>query len=251
MIALILACTAIALIVGYSVASYSQGSETANTYYNSFAPQQANSLTNAEKIVRIRLPAVDTNNVGSLVDLSVREEPGEGQVFFRIDQNNPLIDPDTQTSLRTALTVAKRLTGKSIQGENIFYDVETESMVVGGQSAGAAATIATMALLNAEQLRSDTIITGTIQEDGSIGPVGKVLEKAVAAKAAGYNTILVPAGESTETVLQQQCTENNNGNTYVRECNSVPVKENIQEQTGLKVIEVSNVQTAYSLMRKP
>jgi len=37
-------------------------------------------------------------------------------------------------------------------------------------------------------------MTGTLNHDGSIGPSGKILEKAIAAKEAGAKVFLVPVG---------------------------------------------------------
>ena len=64
-----------------------------------------------------------------------------------------------------------------------------------GPSAGAALTIATIAALKHDSIRSDVVITGTINADGTIGQIGGVLEKAQAAKDIGAKLFLVPVGQ--------------------------------------------------------
>jgi len=51
------------------------------------------------------------------------------------------------------------------------------------------------------------MITGTINEDGTIGKAGGIFEKAAAAKAAGITTFLVPKGQSLENnvIKERRC----------------------------------------------
>ena len=44
--------------------------------------------------------------------------------------------------------------------------------------------------------RGRVVATGTINEDGSVGPIGALEQKAVAVKDAGGTLFLVPAGQS-------------------------------------------------------
>ncbi|MDX1449272.1 MAG: S16 family serine protease [Acidimicrobiia bacterium] len=71
-------------------------------------------------------------------------------------------------------------------------DIDTNN--VGGPSAGMMYTLALIDLLSEEDLTHGHIIagTGTIEADGSVGGIGGIRQKVVAAKAAGAAYMLVP-----------------------------------------------------------
>ncbi len=197
----------------------------------------------------IRLPAVDKEGQGALADLTVEALPGHGRVFIGFDAS-PLVNADTQSSLRIALDVAKRLGQNSASGWDVFYTFSTQSDVVGGKSAGAAATVATIAVLSDATLRNDVLLTGTVEPDGSIGPVGKILEKAKAVRAAGYRTFLVPVGESVQTIVVEECKQKQTANAVARECSSTTQSVDIAQQVpGLSIVEVKDVLEAYRLIK--
>jgi hypothetical protein len=64
-----------------------------------------------------------------------------------------------------------------------------------GPSAGAAMTVGFLAVLNGDHLHRSMALTGTIEPDGRIGPVGALPDKIMAAAREGYRTILVPQGQ--------------------------------------------------------
>ncbi len=67
-----------------------------------------------------------------------------------------------------------------------------------GPSAGAAMAVGFMAVLRGHQIVRGVALTGTLQPDGSIGPVGAIPDKVRAAVREGYRTILVPEGQLTD-----------------------------------------------------
>lgn len=74
------------------------------------------------------------------------------------------------------------------------FPIDIDSSNVGGPSAGMMYTLAVMDILTGESLTKGNVIagTGTIQEDGSVGAIGGVRQKVVAAEAAGARLMLVP-----------------------------------------------------------
>lgn len=130
--------------------------------------------------------------MGSLGNLTVEVEPGEGYVYFSAD---PLTQIDTQGAARTAALVASYVLGKDPLSYNFYYRLESGSMIIGGPSAGAAMTVATIAALLGKQVRGDVLVTGMINPDGTIGPVGGIPEKLKAAAEGGAKIFLVPAGQ--------------------------------------------------------
>ncbi len=194
----------------------------------------------------LKLPAVSSNSKGVLADLELVISSGEGRVYTRIDGDNPLVNTDTQNSMKRAVNKARSYT--HVQDKDLYFSMNSGSNLVGGVSAGAAFTMLTIAALNGDKLRNDTLITGSIELDGSIGPVGKVLEKAAAVKKAGYVRFLVPKGEGITSEDKTDCVKKDFENGFYESCTSVPIQVNIQNKTGLEIIEVTNFTQAYELM---
>jgi len=65
---------------------------------------------------------------------------------------------------------------------------------IDGPSAGGLMTIATMASLLGHKVKADATMTGTINPDGTIGPVGGIPHKIDGAAAKGKTLVLVPTG---------------------------------------------------------
>jgi PDZ domain-containing protein len=77
------------------------------------------------------------------------------------------------------------------------FDVDIDSGQVGGPSAGLAFTLAVLDVLTEGELTGglSVAVTGTIGDDGGVGEVGGVVQKAAAAADAGAELFLVPPGE--------------------------------------------------------
>jgi PDZ domain-containing protein len=75
--------------------------------------------------------------------------------------------------------------------------VGIDSGNVGGPSAGLAFTLAILDVLTPGELTGGhkIAVTGTIDFDGNVGPVGGGVQKAVAVRNAGYEAFLVPSDE--------------------------------------------------------
>jgi hypothetical protein len=64
-----------------------------------------------------------------------------------------------------------------------------------GPSAGAAMTVGFLAVLRGDRVLRGVALTGTLQPEGRIGPVGAIPDKVRAAAREGYRTILIPQGQ--------------------------------------------------------
>ena len=137
----------------------------------------------------IKVPAVDSNGDGVITSLVVEVTKGTGKTLIDID--SVLFIADTQSSIRTAKEVAAQYTGKDLNKYDIIYHLDTNASIIGGPSAGAALTIATISALENQKIKDNIVITGTIQADGTIGEVGGILDKAKAAKLSEANLFLV------------------------------------------------------------
>ena len=190
----------------------------------------------------IRLPAVDEEGKGATTWLHVSVVPGKGRTLT--DINNLLFWVDTQYSIQIAKAVAANQTKTNVSDIDIIYQIDTVAALVEGPSAGAALTIATMAALAGKEFPDNVLITGTINPDGTIGPVGGILEKAKATKGIGADVLLVPEGQSTEISFSMQKSCRLIGPiTYCTE-DVVPVQTDIETQAGIEVIEVSSIDEA-------
>lgn len=235
------------LIVGIFAGSAGTMLLIAGTYQTQTQQPVLSSGMSNESVAEINLLAVDQNGNGVSTPLIVELRPGTGETLANIDKL--LFWTDTQESIQTAKAVAENITGIAPSNYDIIYSIESGSSVVGGPSAGAALTIATMAVLQNQTLRSDIVITGTINPDGTIGQVGGVLEKAQAAKDIGANLMLVPEGQGTQTTLipHEECETRG----VMQICQTTYTQEsvNIGEDVGISVMEVDNVSQAYGYFK--
>ncbi|WP_420639686.1 PDZ domain-containing protein [Candidatus Poriferisocius sp.] len=81
-------------------------------------------------------------------------------------------------------------------------DVEIDSGSIGGPSAGLALTLGVIDLLTPGELTGDRRVaaTGTIALDGTVGAIGEVDQKAIAAQRAGVDLLLVPVSNVADAV---------------------------------------------------
>jgi len=91
-----------------------------------------------------------------------------------------------------AATVGTLLTGSPLNGRTITFDVNGE---IDGPSPGALMTIGVIALLRGDKVKNDITMTGTINPDGTIGPVGGIPYKIDGVVQAHKKRMLIPLGE--------------------------------------------------------
>jgi len=195
--------------------------------------------------VELRIPAVaqlpNGTMVGVLSNLTVKVTPGSGIVYFSAD---PLTQLDTQGSARTAAFVACYILGLNFRDYNFYYHISSGSSVIGGPSAGAAMTVATLAALEGVKLRRDVIMTGMINPDGTIGPVGGIPDKLEAAAKGGAKVFLIPAGQRVVTEVVQKTVTVGIFHMVTTQKKEVDLVK-LGEKLGVKVIEVSDITEAF------
>lgn len=192
--------------------------------------------------ISMYLPAVDADGKGVNTILTIEVTPGTGRTLTDID--NLLFWADTQHSIRIARRVAENITGKRMEDYDIVYTIEANASLIGGPSAGAALAVATIAALEGRKLKDNVMITGSINRDGSIGPVSSVLEKAKAAKEAGVELFLVPLLQSRDVIYET--TENCEvfGASQICTTETKPRKVEVEKESGIEIVEVASVQDA-------
>ena len=190
----------------------------------------------------ITVPAVDNKGNGVTTRIIVSATPGTGKTL--IDVDHLLFWQDTQNSVRTAKEVAERETKLDLTKYDLVYTIEANASIISGPSAGATLTVATIAALENKELKSDVLMTGAINHDGTIGPVGGITDKAKAAKQAGATTFLVPLLQGNEVTYETK--EYCRDFKFSKFCNieQVPKKVNVAEEVGIKIVEVQNIKEA-------
>ncbi|MDI6798894.1 MAG: hypothetical protein QMD12_02780 [Candidatus Aenigmarchaeota archaeon] len=192
--------------------------------------------------VSLRIPAVDQEGNGVITTLKVETKQGEGRVLVNINQL--LFWIDTQNSIRVAQKVAQNLTGIDLSNIDLIYAIETNASIIEGPSAGAAIAVATIAAIQNKTINQSVMMTGTVNSDGSIGPVGEIVAKAKASKDVGAKLFLVPLGQAVQTRYKpvERCEKF----WHVTYC-SIEYKAekiDVEKETGIQVEEVSNVAEA-------
>jgi len=211
-------------------------------------PILAPSYMDVTKRVEVVAPAVKMTEAGLegvISYITVEVGPGSGHVFV---DTMPLTNLDTQASARLAAEVAEEVTGFDMEKHDVFITVRSEAPVIGGPSAGGVIAVALIAALLDLKVDPKVMMTGTINPDGSIGPVGGILEKAEAAAKAGATLFLVPEGQLV--VTQQQTRKEKIGPIVqiITQPVTIDVGSYAWERWGLKVEEVRTAREAVEKM---
>ena len=188
---------------------------------------------------------------GTVMDITVDIRDGRGLVLVNTEIPTGV---DFQTSARTAVKVAQSETGVDLSDKDVIFSINAKGnstasdlQAVDGPSAGAAMTVLLAAELSAggnTKLKQDVLMTGTINPDGTIGPVGGVPEKAIAAGQYGAKIFLVPPSQAFYN--EQVCEKRQEGPFIYQTCRSEqkPLSEYTEKNFGMKIVEAENIKYA-------
>ena len=219
-----------------------QGDNNGEEVYNLESKTETFFSSDGATRVKMYLPAVDEEGNGVNTILTVEATRGSGRTLTDID--NLLFWADTQHSIRIARKVAENITGKKMEDYNIVYTIEANASLIGGPSAGAALTIATIGALEGKKLNEKVMITGSINHDGSIGPVSAILEKAKAAREKGATLFLVPLLQSRDVVYETSEHCETFGSTKVCTTETKPKKVDVAAEANITIKEVETIKDA-------
>ncbi len=192
--------------------------------------------------IEIFLPAVEEEGDGTMAWLEVEINEGEGRVLLDIDDIFFL--EDTQESVRIAKSVAEKTTNIDASIYDIIYSFNANASKIEGPSAGPAMAIATSVALKNKTINKSVTITGYLREDGTIGKVSGILEKAESAKQNQIKLLLIPVGQRIQTKIEtEKNCENGILTTYCK-TETISKKVDIQEEVGIDVIEIENISEA-------
>ncbi len=191
-------------------------------------------------VTSMQVPAVDANGNGVLVNFTVELIPGSGRVLVA---TSPLIGIDTQHSERIAVEVAKKYLNRSLDDKDVLFIFQANAESIDGGSAGAAMAIALICELLNKTPSKGVTITGAIDENGNILPVGGIIAKARAA-AEKFRVFLIPKGQEVQYVYKKKV-------RYVKGIlieevypETLNLTEYAKEYWNLTVVPVSNIREA-------
>ena len=142
---------------------------------------------------------------GILLSAEVIVTNGTGHVFV---DTSPYTQVDLQGSARLAAMVTSDVLGIDQRKYDFYYIIDIPSPIIGGPSAGGALTVATIASVNNWTLKPGVVMTGMINPDESIGPVGGIPFKLEAVAASNATIFLIPEGQSEFTIQKDIATSN-------------------------------------------
>ncbi len=186
-----------------------------------------------------------TTYKGSVLKITVEIRDGTGLVLVNTAIPTGV---DFQSSAHTAVLVAQNVTGIDLSKKDIIFSVSSghnqDLQAVDGSSAGGAMTVLLISELLGKQINDHVLMTGTIQPDGTIGPIGAADAKADAAGQYGAKIFLVPVGQAVVPV--QNCSEKNEGPITYQTCTTEqePLSPIMESKYGMKVIEINTIQDA-------
>jgi uncharacterized protein len=160
---------------------------------------------------------------GGIKPTVITLEPGRGQLlgisFFESQLGTA--GDQWRSSAWTAITNSSLLLGKDLNQYSFSFDAEGN---IDGPSAGGLFTSSTLALILGDSIKSNVTMTGTINPDGSIGPVGGIPLKVQAAHDQGKRRVVIPAGQLTPQIRE------------------------LETELGIDVQEAANIFQAYELL---
>ncbi len=196
----------------------------------------------------VTVPLVAVTDTGGIVVFAeVVSRPGSGNIYVSLDG---IVGEDTQYSIKKAVFLAQKLSGKHIGFNDIYFYLGKD--IIEGESAGVAFTAAVYALLTGSELNHDVVATGGVSLDGSVVKVGGVLEKLRAVAEYGAKVFIIPAENRYEYVFDERIvsTEVFPGIVVGRPVYSVKKVDIVKEgeKLGVNVIPVHSVEEALRYM---
>ncbi len=211
-----------------------------------------NSLEAIGEFIEGNIVAVSIENEnmeGVLIKFKLAVRPGEGKIFIAI---SPHVGVDLQTSLEMARDAAGKYLGINLSTYDIYLVIEAprEVGLVDGPSAGLMLTLAIVSAFEDIDI-SNICVTGAIDSNGYVYPVGGILEKALACVNGGAEKFIIPKGQSKVVVYERvEKTIFPGFTVVVIEPREIDLKKYLEENGyQLEVYEASTLEEAIEIIK--
>ncbi|WP_354642245.1 PDZ domain-containing protein [Kitasatospora camelliae] len=175
-----------------------------------------------------QIVAVDgqrTTGQGSVAELVTKHQPGETVVFTVVPRAKASATPNPADETTVPITTGRATDGRAIVGimpgtdHTYPFKIDIGLQDVGGPSAGLMFALGIIDKLTPNDLTGGTFVagTGTITDNGQVGPIGGIRMKLIAARDKGAQYFLTPAdncddaGKATPSGLTLVKVENLDG----------------------------------------
>ncbi|WP_292517178.1 S16 family serine protease [Methanoculleus sp.] len=216
------------------------------------ASMQAPVILQRVEVERGRGPFVyeEVAEEGTMVTVSVEVVPGRGRVLV---QTTPLMGTVFQETANRAVVFAANDSRVDLTESDIIFSIQGPEEVseIDGPSAGALMVTLLLSVLEEFELNESVTVTGTIGEDGSIGPVSGVLEKAEAAAASGKTLLVLPEGNDRVVTYGEDVRSIGGLRIARQQPEIVDAKEYIEEHLGIRVEYADSIDDLLVDVRAP
>jgi len=202
----------------------------------------------SERIVELGIPAVDEEGKGVVGEIITTVRSGTGKTNVNVD--NVISLPSFQQSAKLARAAAVNYTKRDLSTVDIDFDVRVNASIIEGPSAGSTMVVAVVLALDNIPASKNIMMTGTILENTTIGPVGAITEKATAAKEAGATMFLVPAGQGTQLSSTRIRTCRQIGNIQICQISYKYSPVSLSQSLNITIQEVGSLEQAVEIFKK-
>lgn len=167
--------------------------------------------------------------------LNIEIHPGTGKVLANIDS---LVGNTTQESQKNAVNATDLVIGNTKTKYDYIFEINSGAYSIDGPSAGAAMALLMVSMFKDKNIAEEVSMTGTISQEGYVGDVGGIYQKAKKASEVGIKLFMIPAGNREQVV------------TIDGNVEKIDLVEYAYDNWGLKVVEVQNLTDVLNYVSK-
>jgi Lon-like ATP-dependent protease len=154
------------------------------------------------RIGRVNGLAVMGSDSGSVLPIMAEVTPAQGQSGTVIATG--MLKEIAQESIKNVSAILKKFTGKDIKNMDVHIQFIGTYGGVEGDSASISVATAVISAIESIPVRQDLAMTGSLSVRGDVLPVGGVTYKIEAAAKAGIKTVLIPASNLGDVLIEER-----------------------------------------------
>jgi len=183
----------------------------------------------------MKIFAVSGTDSAMDANLEIEIHPGTGQILTNI---NSLVGNATQESQKNAVNATDKVIGDTKTKFDYVFDIQSGAYSIDGPSAGAAMALLMVSMFKDKNIATEVSMTGTITQDGYVGDVGGIYQKAKRASEVGIKLFMIPLGNREQVV------------TIDGEVQKIDLIDYAYREWGLKIVEVQTLSDVLNYVSK-